>query len=98
MMLGKRSRDNGVILRHHEKKLKANESYKQGTSNKNEDDKVELEGSTREDINAAFGTILESKPVKAAKVFKKKQKKPKVMKDENNYIGYTAKDHHTEAG
>ncbi len=41
--------------------------------------------------------MVQNKPVKMAKVFKKKKVK-KPVKDDENYIGYVAKDHHTEAG
>lgn len=65
-----------------------------------------LEESSQDDIENVFGdNVVRPKAVKDAKVFlpKKKKKKKKTAnnradKDEQNFIGYRAKDHHTEAG
>ena len=50
------------------------------------------------DLESAFGTIVQPKARKNAKVFQKKKKKKITEKDNENYIGYTSKDHHSEAG
>ena len=44
--------------------------------------------------------MVQPKAMQNAKVFKSKKQKrrPAIAKDEENYIGYVAKDHHTEAG
>jgi hypothetical protein len=54
----------------------------------------------QEDIQSAFETIVQSKPLSNAKVFvpKKSKNKQKAAKDVDNYISYQAKDYHTEAG
>ncbi len=51
----------------------------------------------QEDIAATFGTVVESK--KSNKVFlKRKKKSARIARDDENYIGYRARDHHSEAG
>lgn len=60
---------------------------------------VDLPESSQEDIESAFSTVLHPKAPKNAKVFvKRKDKSKRLAKDEENYIGYQSKDHHTEAG
>ena len=47
----------------------------------------------------AFNAILQPKALKNAKVFEKRKKKEnRVVKDDENFIGYQSKDHHSEAG
>jgi len=55
--------------------------------------------STQDDIKSAFNAILQPKALKNAKVFEKRKKKEnRVVKDDENFIGYQSKDHHSEAG
>lgn len=62
--------------------------------------KGSLAESTQDDIASAFSTIVQPKALKKAKVFESRKKKRSraVVKDEENFISYQAKDHHTEAG
>ena len=47
----------------------------------------------------AFNAIVHPKPLTNAKVFEKRKKKERrVVKDNENFIGYQSKDHHSEAG
>ena len=59
-----------------------------------------LEEPSQEDLDITFGgKVVRPKALKKARVFKTKVKnKSKTRRDEENYIGYQAKDHHTEAG
>jgi len=58
-----------------------------------------LTESTQDDINSAFNAIVHPKPLKNAKVFEKRKKKEsRVIKDNENFISYQSKDHHSEAG
>ena len=75
-------------------------------------EKSEMEQSSQKDIEAAFSKIVQPKALKDAKVFvpknkrrrdpsertERSEKKPKITKDEENYIGYVAKDHHADEG
>merc|ERR1712008_251325 len=50
--------------------------------------------STQDDIKSAFNAILQPKALKNAKVFEKRKKKEsRVVKDDENFIGYQSKDH-----
>ena len=69
----------------------AEEAFKKGVSNP-------LVESSQQDIDETFKSVVHPKALKNAKVFEKKKKKAKVVKDEENFIGYQSKDHHTEAG
>merc|ERR1719445_530003 len=58
-----------------------------------------LVDSTQDDIKSAFNSIVHPKAVTNAKVFEKRKKKERrVVKDNENFIGYQSKDHHSEAG
>merc|ERR1719445_1611941 len=58
-----------------------------------------LVDSTQDDIKSAFNSIVHPKAVTNAKVFEKRKKKERrVVKDNDNFIGYQSKDHHSEAG
>ena len=62
---------------------------------------LKLESSTQNDLESVFGTIVEPKAYKEIELFNKKKKNKKLQnkrKDEENYIGYSAKDQHTETG
>ena len=49
--------------------------------------------------STAFKDIVHPKALKKAKVFETRKKKEKrVVKDNDNFIGYQSKDHHSEAG
>jgi ATP-dependent RNA helicase DDX54/DBP10 len=55
--------------------------------------------SSNDDIAAAFKTVVQPKAVTNAKVFvRRKDQSQRNTKDEENFIGYQAKDHYTEAG
>ena len=58
----------------------------------------QLVESSQDDIQSTFKSIVHPKAVKNAKVFKTKRKPRKFVKDEENFISYQSKDHHTEAG
>lgn len=65
--------------------------------NYNEVSKTELPESNMEDIKNTFDCIILPKKRKIDDLYKKKVKKQKI-KDEENYIPYTACDRHTEEG
>ena len=106
IMVTKRTKHDNVISKFHDQNDgEDNDAEEESTSaeaKKEEpmEDAVPLEDSTQADVMSAFSTIVQPKPVTHAKVFKTKKRKrePKVVKDEENYIGYQAKDHATEAG
>merc|ERR1712203_469477 len=47
---------------------------------------------------STFKSVVHPKALTNAKVFEKKKKPNGNVKDEENFIGYQAKDHHTEVG
>ena len=67
-----------------------------------EQEKDDLIESTQDEIEAAFKSVVQPKALKNAKVFTTKKRKLSTKKtskkDEENFIGYQAKDFHTEAG
>ena len=99
VMAEKRKKDTKVIDKHKLRRAQLQQEEdedKQETSSEKED----LVESTPDEIEATFKSVVQPKALKKAKVFttKKKKKVAAVKKDEENYIGYQAKDYHTEAG
>ncbi|CAH0552710.1 unnamed protein product [Brassicogethes aeneus] len=62
-----------------------------------EERQVTLPGSNREEINEAFQQVIFPKKRKIEDLYKVKNKKPRIEKDDN-YIPYAPKDQHTEEG
>jgi hypothetical protein len=55
----------------------------------------------QEDIESTFSVIVKPGTARDVSAMKKKRETKRLkrlMKDEENYIGYQAKDHHTEEG
>ena len=96
VMAEKRKKDTKVIDKH---KLKLQCSNEEESQDDLGDQPRDLVESTPDEIEATFKSVVQPKALKKAKVFTTKKKRPKkIGKDEENFIGYQAKDHHTEAG
>nr|CAD7193783.1 unnamed protein product [Timema douglasi] len=60
--------------------------------------RLTLPASTAEDINEAFRDVVAPKKRRFPQQFGPKKKKPKITIDEENYVRYSAPDHHSELG
>merc|ERR1719433_1216082 len=103
VMTDKRQMHNSVIERNKQKKLVQDDPSVEGEGEDEEKEKsiIPLAEPCQDDIESTFKSVVHPKALTNAKIFeKKKKKKPGSgnVKDEENFIGYQAKDHHTEAG
>lgn len=99
VMADKRKRDGKVIDKHKLKLQSHAEEEVSENASENTPELNPLTESTQEDIDSTFKSVVQPKALKNAKVFEKRKNKAKRSnKDEDNFIGYQAKDHHTEAG
>ena len=92
VMTDKRQKHHAVIDRHKLKK-----SIPETVENDDElNSLVTLVDSNQDDIKSTFTNVVHPKALTNAKIFENKKKK--ITKDKDNFIGYQSKDHHTEAG
>ena len=100
VMADKRKKD-GKVIDKHKLKLQSRIEDEEESENATESttELKALTESTQDDIDATFKSVVQPKALKNAKVFEKRKNKAKRNnKDEENFIGYQAKDHHTEVG
>nr|CAD7258899.1 unnamed protein product [Timema shepardi] len=82
-------------IAYHAKKIEDRE--KRDTATKGTD-RLTLPASTAEDINETFRDVVAPKKRRFPQQFGPKKKKPKITIDEENYVRYSAPDHHSELG